>query len=190
MSLFLNPWKTRDWIENWRNWHYFVISFCPFHHFPQDCLFHHQHPHSSTIFHICHISPQIGKIFWLNSSPAPKMYNFPPKSDWISNVSSSNQQRPPEESHCRSRAKGAILNQRLIRQVIGIFYYKRKSWSYIKYCSYAGCGEQKSCIFTNWHCHPLDGERGCEVGRFFLSFWFLVFLSFCFSFSLFFVFLW
>ena len=36
-----------------REWELF---FLPFHHFPQDCLFH--HPHSSTIFHICHISPQ------------------------------------------------------------------------------------------------------------------------------------
>ena len=158
-----------------REWELF---FLPFHHFPQDCLFH--HPHSSTIFHICHISPQTDKIFGSILPLDPKCTL--PKSDCIWHFSTDsvcdkyevcelNDQSPPEESHCGSRAKGPILDQGLICQVIGIFYQKQYdriiSWSwYINYCSHPGCGD-KSWIFTNWHPHSLNGEKGCEVFLYF-----------------------
>ena len=121
-----------------REWELF---FLPFHHFPQDCLFHHHH--SSTIFHICHISPQTDKIFGSILPLDPKCIISPNKirlnltflhvteifsTDSVCDkyeVCELNDQSPPEESHCGSRAKGPILDQRLVRQVVGIFYQKQ-----------------------------------------------------------------
>ena len=154
---------------------------------------------SSFLNHISYLShfSTDRQDFWLNSSPGPKMYitkirlhlTFLHVTEIFSTdntvcdkyeVCELNDQSPPEESHCGSRAKGPILDQGLICQVIGIFYQKQYdriiSWSwYINYCSHPGCGD-KSWIFTDWHPHSLNGEKGCEV---FLYFLYFVVVYFC-----------
>ena len=179
MSRFLNPWKTRDWIENGN-------YFFSFHHFPQDCFF---------IISILIPQPYFIFVTFLHRQTRILAQFFP----WTQNVHYQNQIAsdisPQTPSVTNMKYVSSTTNHHLKKVIVDperrVPYWIR-DWSarssafsiknnnhdriiswlyYINYCSHSGCGD-KNWIFTDWHPHSLNGEKGCEVFLYFVVVYF------------------